>query len=148
MKRSICAVSGDEIEFAQAVRQSDNYDRSRLPENLHGDCLRTPHSTGFERIAALLTVCRQIHREAASVPHALNIFNFQFLSVIPTLLARLTPSQCAAIRSISLHLTLPYLPTSRVSTSIKKMTALKELTLFYSAFYLSVARFCVGRIEA
>ena len=93
-------------------------------------CSTTSNSATFGSRLGLLTVCRQIHREAKTLPFELTTFYFDFLSDLPLFTAALTPLQRSAVRSMTLYIKLVLDIGTLTSIAIKSLSGLRSLGVF------------------
>lgn len=103
---SCTAKVADEECFAKYTARGKAL-RGSLPEDKftkrHRDCHRYPVSRLLN--LNILSVCKQIHEEAASIPFGENIFTLTMPFSLPPFLARLNSKQLASLRQFGVYST-------------------------------------------
>lgn len=96
----------------------------------HDECFHSADGAGFWKILNILSVCRQIHREAALLPYQLNIFYFNhFYNNFSRFREGLVPAQRKEIRSIGLFLNNLVTPNPE-ELKLYDMPNVRDLSIF------------------
>lgn len=99
--KSICCADESEADAARYIRESEDLSSEDLFTTRHYKCHHHADGSGFWKGLNILTVCRQIHREAALLPYKLNTFYFNNIFWIFSVFQRkLAGEQRKEIRSI------------------------------------------------
>jgi hypothetical protein len=137
-----------ENDFDLAHQIKDRKDESQaIPhDEYHGKCSSSPT---FKQRLGILSVCRQIHHEAALLPFSGNSFSFDSAFSLYKFLESVAPQQAAAVKSILLQLGSPQRgqPSRRdilpklQDLVCKRLAQIEKLILFVEMRYDSSAIF-------
>lgn len=151
--RSICRATRNASRITITPTGHHDYDAIETYDSLHHQCLRLARSykanrwnvvthgsqrlgdLSFGSILTLLSVCRQIHREAAVLPYEHAAFTFRQSAHVGLFASKLAPAQRIAVRNLSVCSTdserYDFLPSTKIRDGMRAMKGVRNIEVFF-----------------
>ncbi|KAK3725487.1 hypothetical protein LTR37_000457 [Vermiconidia calcicola] len=151
--RSVCRAPRSASRTTVTPRGHIDYDAIETYDSLHYQCLQLTRvhtangwnvvtsgsqclkDASFGSMLSLLSVCRQIHREAAVLPYEHAAFTFRQSTNVGLFASKLAPAQRIAVRNLSVCSTdserYDFLPSTRIRDGMRAMKCVRNIEVFF-----------------